>query len=736
MKLRTGVSMVLLILSIGTAQHSFDTQKIDVRFWDELEQSILSGTTKSPSGLFKYYLKGTAATDCIVYSASVDDAAQFGVTPLARYGNFYTARMTAAQMLSLSELESTVYIEAPKIRYPKLDKSLLAMKVDKIHSGQVNSTVYKGKNVIVGIIDSGIDWQHPDFRKDSDTTKTRILYLWDQTDGRSSIGPAEFNYGAEYDTTEINNELDGTPAGFVQEEDLSGHGTHVASTAAGDGSGSSGKYTGVAPEADLIIVKAGDNGFSTTNIINGISYIRQKAVAAGKPFVINMSLGSHDGAHDGTAAEEVAVESELSSGSGRQIVIAAGNEGSDAIYGGGTLAAAASKVFTFTIPAYTPEGGSVNDYVYFSTWYSNGDTYTVSVKTPNNTTVSANTGVNQTGATANGFVRISNNGSVNSKGARECVIEIYDNSSAQPPSAGTWTITVTANTVSQGGAFDMWLAGSSIVGDDDDDPVEFATGHSFTKLIGMPGTAENSITVGAYVTKWSWSDLNGDTWSYGGQDRTNNFSSFSSMGPTRDGRQKPDISAPGQAIGAARSGVASFHPALLLTPAGKYVIEQGTSMAAPHVAGLTALMLEAKNDLTPAQIRAKINATAVKDGFTGVSASAQWGNGKVDSQAAVQQVLSVSRSTGQIPHTLMLGQNYPNPFNPVTTISFSVPFESDVSLSVYSILGETVAKLVNERLVPGSYSVSFSGSELSSGVYFYILKSGTNIMSRKMVLLK
>lgn len=730
-------SMLLVVVTFTAAQQSYDKRKIDVRLWDDLDRFVQSGVSQPPSKLYKFRSQQTDRADVIVYSSSADDAVRLGITPMARYEKFYTARMTAEQILMLSGQQSTAYIEAPKMRFPALDKSLLAMKVDKLHAGQVNSTVYKGKNVIIGIIDSGIDWKHADFRKDSDSTKTRILYLWDQTDGRSGVGPSGFNYGAEYDTTEINNELDGTPAGFVLEKDFSGHGTHVASAAAGDGSASAGKYTGIAPEADLIIVKAGDNGFSTTNIINGITYIRQKAVAAGRPFVINMSLGSHDGAHDGTAAEEIAVESELSSGNGRQIVIAAGNEGSDAIYGGGTLAAAASKVFTFTIPAYTAESGSLNDYVYFSMWYTNGDTYTVSVKTPNNTTVSANTGVNQTNATANGFVHIANGiGAVNSKNGKECIIEIYDNSSAQAPTVGTWTITVTANSVPQGGTFDMWLAGSSIFGNVDGDPVEFATGHSFSKLVGMPGTAENSITVGAYVTKWSWPALDGNTYSYVGTDRTNNFSTFSSMGPTRDGRQKPDVSAPGQAIGASRSVEASFQSALLLSPSGKYVIEQGTSMAAPHVAGLAALMLEAKNDLTPAQIRAKINATAMKDGFTGVTASAQWGNGKVDAQAAVQQVLSVSRSHSIIPQSLSLEQNFPNPFNPATTIAFSIPTSGAVTLTVYSMLGEKVATLVDERLDAGTYSVHFSGSVLSSGVYFYTLKTDESMMSRKMVLLK
>jgi subtilisin family serine protease len=297
-------------------------------------------------------------------------------------------------------------------------------------------------------------------------------------------------------------------------------------------------------------------------------------------------------------------------------------------------------------------------------------------------------------------------------------------------------MTVTATTVPQGGTFDLWLAGSSIVGNVNGDPVEFTSGHSFAKLVGMPGTAENSITVGAYVTKWSWQAVGGSTFSYQGSNRTNNFSLFSSMGPTRDGRQKPDISAPGQAIGAARSADATFQSALLLAPSGKYVIEQGTSMASPHVAGLVALMLQAKPSLTPAEIRAKITGTAVKDGLTGASVSAQWGHGKVDAQAAVQEVLSVVRNTAMMPNALTLKQNYPNPFNPSTTISFAIPSSGAVTLTVYSVIGEKVATAVDEFLEAGEYTVRFDADALSAGVYFYTLRTGTGSVSKKMLLLR
>ncbi|MDP1677116.1 MAG: S8/S53 family peptidase [Bacteroidota bacterium] len=727
--------LIIFVVAIGLSSGKLNNGKVDFRIvqavnaLEKLELSI------AVPGLLVKQTGTIALFDVIVRSNITNEALEIGILPMSFNGNFYTARVTMDQLIQLSNSNAVAFIEAPKMRYPTMNLSLPEMKVDKVHAGLVNSTVYKGKNVIVGVIDSGIDWKHQDFRSDTDTTKSRILFLWDQTDDRAGIGPTGFNYGAEYTQAQINNELDGTPANVVLEADVNGHGTHVAGTAAGDGSASNGLYKGVAPEADLIIVKGGDGGFSTTNIINGISYIRQKAVAAGKLFVINMSLGGHDGSHDGIQAEEVTVNTELNGKTGRQIAIAAGNEGSDLIHADGTLAQGGSKSIVFTIPAYTPTAGTENDAVNFSMWYKGGDSLTVALKTPNNTTVTATSGQLQTVVTAQGFVQIANanNGVNSSNNSKECAITVVDFNGSVEPVSGAWTITVTGTTVTQGGTFDIWLAGSTISGNGGE-PVEITTGASQTKLVGMPATAEKGITVGAYVTKWSWAAVGGN-FSYNGTSRVGDFSTFSSMGPTRDGRQKPDISAPGQGIASTLSS-ASSHGDQVTLNGKKYYITQGTSMATPHVAGLIALILQAKPTVTSDAIRTALKSTARKDAFTGGSASVQWGSGKVDAQAVLQNLLSVQLESENIPKSFSLHQNYPNPFNPSTKISFSIPKDGFVTLKIYSILGEEIAILVDEYIIAGEYSTNFNASALSNGMYFYTVTFNNSSITKKMLLLK
>jgi subtilisin family serine protease len=267
---------------------------------------------------------------------------------------------------------------------------------------------------------------------------------------------------------------------------------------------------------------------------------------------------------------------------------------------------------------------------------------------------------------------------------------------------------------------------------------EFTTGYSFRKLVGSPGTSKKAITVGSYVTKLAWNSIKGGTYSFVGGDTINgNFSSFSSMGPTRDGRQKPEICAPGEVIVSALSKNSSPDSALI-DPDGKHVVMQGTSMATPHVAGVAALLLQARPSSTSVQLKNAITSSARRDAFTGYVASPQWGYGKIDATGSMGTVLSVRQVSDALPRNFSLEQNYPNPFNPSTQIRYTLPqnFKGTVSLTVFDVLGKKVATLVNEQQTEGTFAASWNAASSASGVHFCILRAGSFFDVKKMILMK
>jgi len=738
-RIPSAVVIFLCCFSLSPAQSSSQPAvfgKLDSRLRAIVEHSSSFGV------LGKFLPPGAAADkaggkyNIIVYSSNVQEAILTGVQPRTVTSNFFTADATADQIGKLSVLGSVEYIALARRYKPALDKSVPEIHADKLQDGSYNGTSYTGKNVIVGFVDTGIDWTHLDFRADSDATQSRILWMWDQTG--SGGAPAGFTKGTEYSQAQISAELGASPPHVVKEKDTDGHGTHVAGIAAGDGSSNGGKYKGVAPNADIIFVKT---TFNDADIIDGITYIRQKAEAAGKPFVINLSLGSQSGAHDGTDAMETDIDQELAK-PGRAVVVAAGNEGTDQIHADTTLTQGGTATYQFSIPAYTASGATDNDYVEFDLWYQSQDQLTVTVTSPNGAVVSAISGNLTTVQTStnDGAVEIDNasNGVSPLNQLNECVIFIYDSSPTKPPRAGTWQIKVSAVSIGQGGGeYDLWLSDSQLSTSNGATPL-LTTGYSFRKLVGSPGTSKKAITVGSYITKFKWPSIDGHTYSFVGEDTLiGQYSAFSSMGPTRDGRQKPEICGPGEVIVSALSKDSSPDTALI-DPDGEHVVLQGTSMATPHVAGVAALLLQAKPGYTSDQIKNAMTSTARKDVFTGGSVSSQWGYGKIDATGSMGSVLAVKEVTASVPRNFSLEQNYPNPFNPSTQIHYTLPqnFRGMVSLTVFDILGKKVAALVNEEQTAGTYTATWNAATSASGVYFCMLRAGTFFDVKKMVLMK
>lgn len=608
-------------------------------------------------------------------------------------GSILAMDVTTDELLYLLDEEDVVYVEPVWKAAPHLDVSVPAIGADEVHG---LSPAVLGEGVIVGAVDTGIDYSHLDFRRDRNgdgfEESSRIVAIWDQTFGV---------FGVRYSKAEIEADIvggHGGDAGTVRQTDRDGHGTHVLGIAAGDGSSSDAGFVGVAPEASLVMVKT---TFYTSDILRGVEYIFDLADSYGMPAVVNLSLGGHDGPHDGTSLFEQGLD-ELAAGPGRAIVVSAGNEGDLKIHASSTLS-----------------GGSISyeieprdTQVDLSIWYPGPSRFTVTIAPPGESAIAAPWGT-ETGAitTTAGTVRVDNAwGGVNpNNGDNEAFVRLYG------LSGGRWRITI--SDLGGGGRFDMWVSGgsASLVGGDS------------VRTIDEPGNADEVITVGAYTTKATWPSQSGDQ-DYTSQYPVGAITSFSSRGPTRDGRVKPEVAAPGAWICAALSEDAGWQSAFV-HPDGVHTVELGTSMAAPHVSGAIALMLSVDPELTTTEIRSILLSTAARDVHTGTVPNPLWGWGKVDVAAAVQEV--IASGPGPLPETeIPVIGLAANPVRSVAQFEFAVPDgTTTATLRVYDVTG---ALVYDVPVDPGGGSVSWNlrtghGDAAASGLYLYVLVTDRGI---------
>ena len=573
----------------------------------------------------------------IIKSADIPKLKSYGYNVNSTFGNFATVRINLSDLQNLSKLSIVDFICLGPTYHPVNDVTGAVTGSRLLNSGFLNHTKYTGKHVLVCDIDTGIDWSDLDFRSISDTTKSRIIYIWDQTLTKQGseqtpqdMDPIDFlglNYGVEYTQAEINDEIDGSPKGFVRERDTNGHGTDVVGVAAGNGSSlPTRKYAGIAPEADILIIKTSNGSSQTSNIIDGISYASKVAAALNEPIVINLSLGSEDDPHDGTSTFDQAVDNFTSSANGRTIVVAAGNNGGSDIHIGGTIQSSGTVKIPISVPSYSPVSGTNKNYFGFEVWSKSSGSETSTVTDPNSHSIN-----NGTSSTTDGTVYLSNSLN-NNNNEREIYLYVYNGVSSVSPTSGTWTLNIT-NTSGNAIEYNGWLFGSSmnatLPGGDDNYTIQ------------SPGTATNAITVGSYVTRWSWQDIYGNSWAYTGTDFSDNISPFSSIGPRVDGFQKPEIAAPGQGIISTRSS-SSLPDSSSLVESGKYFVSQGTSLATPAVTGSSALLLQQDPNLNYSQVKSLLENNAETDNYTLSTPNYTWGYGKLNIYDAMVNLINPS----------------------------------------------------------------------------------------------
>lgn len=463
-----------------------------------------------------------------------------------------------------------------------------------------------------------------------------------------NFGPAKLviEAGRLFSEKDINDGLN-TPAQPFASRDTDGHGTHVLGTAGGDGSQSGNcrgmdVFVGVAPSADLIMVKS---SFRDAQVIRGVKHVFDTAAAA-KAAVVNLSYGGAIGAHDGTDSLDVAVDGLLNDPAGtplkgRAIVCSAGNDGERVNPLAPNLNPKARGGGLHCRKQLTPAAPSVSLDVHIGVddRVTNTLVFWYGVTTPAAAPLdpaSVNLQIAEPGGTTLPSVVVGGSGALtpdptlagsvlhvsSSRGAsqnrRHAILVQIDPPAAGPITSGPWKFTFTeiSGTAT---ILDGWIA----LDMEDAHPRFAFADQDPAGTTTTPGTGKNVTTVGSYDPRDSTLAVN------------------SSRGPTADGRHKPDLSAPGVGIVAPKASVAttgccSGEGCCCACCTDFYIPLSGTSMAAPHVTGVVALMLQRNRDLTFAEIKTKLIGTVRPPGGGPALPTVpdSWGAGRVDAEKA------------------------------------------------------------------------------------------------------
>lgn len=520
-----------------------------------------------------------------------------------------------------------------------------------------------GKGVIIGFVDSGIDYTHQDFINENG--QSRILYIWDQNDPEdSSLIFEDYGYGRLITEDTLNDWLANEVQIPLDPNNLFGHGSTVVGTACANGRALaeeleegvvSSDLHGIATESKIIMVSS---DFSKSNwlatVADGVDFMLNMAEELEMPIVINLSVGTYLGSHDALDPVGLAINEWFSDAhTGRMLVCAGGNSGEYRYHLGYQSSQDTSLSFFKTDNTLSDQGKGA----FFELWLDSVDVNvfqssvglidlsdfyrpartTFKVLSEQLDTVRVDTLFEDTTAVAivSTFVEYRGN---------QVRMQI------QLDSLMSENLDVVFYTLGSG-RVDCWSAGwletSDIIGPEQFGSLpplmadQYKPPDSLMQVVSSFSCAKNVLTVGNYKNRTQYTDVNGSVQEFEGQ--TGQRTNGSSRGPTRDNRLKPDISASGDLV--LSSGAYNIVETLLSTEpykiaqGGKHIRNGGTSMASPIVAGIAALYLQHCPGSSPSEIFNSVTTTALQDIFTGQIPNIKWGHGKINGLAAVNSGL-------------------------------------------------------------------------------------------------
>jgi len=508
--------------------------------------------------------------------------------------------------------------------------------VNSVHAG--DSTLpdsYTGRNVIVGIVDNGIDHNHPDFISASGTK--RLLSYWDHTISNPSNPPSPYNYGQLWTRNDIINGI------ITSGETTTGHGTTVSGIAVGNGL-ANGLNKGFAPEANIIAVKTDFNRPNwTLTIADACDYIFYVADSLQIPAVVNLSLGTYLGSHDAKDPAGEYIDLLLGAEKGRLVVCAAGNSGDEGKY---HVHNDIDEDTSFVWFKNQASGSLGSNFVFFDLWADTSEasfSYSFGANLPSGTYDSRSSTIfRNIGTATSGLLRDT---LFNENGDRLAVLEIY-RSRVGPNMQMQGFIKEIDSTsylyrfsTTGTGSYDLWsgtfLNLNEIVDeipspDDFPDIIHYVRPDSLQTIVSSWNCSERVISVGNIRGRLNYITRNGSVYTPSNTTVSGEIALSSSRGPTRRGIIKPDISAAGDlTLGAAPAFILNNPGNNSVHEGGFHMRNGGTSMASPVVAGAAALYLEKCRRSSWDEFKESLVESAYTDNFTGNAPNFSYGYGKL-----------------------------------------------------------------------------------------------------------
>ncbi|MEZ4722179.1 MAG: S8 family peptidase [Flavobacteriales bacterium] len=632
-------------------------------------------------------------------SFNVSELETLGIIVGTKRGRIVTLKIPQKRVELIENLPGIGYAQiATKVR-PNLDRAVRDVRADSVHMGWELDSAYTGKGVLIGVTDWGFDYTHPMFY-DTAMNQTRILAAWDQYK-TSGPAPDGFNYGTEYKTV---SQLLAAQSDTANIYSYATHGSHVAGIAGGGGAGT--KYRGLAFDAEFLFATfLVDEGA----VVDAFEWMYQKSLAEDKRLVINMSWGLYYmGTLDGKSLLSEVITEYIDLG---VLFVTSGGNNGDADFhlkfefNSDTMRTRVGFVPNNAVPYQ--DGQSI------SMWGEEGKSFITGfdILNSSNTRVGGSELFNTSTASAytesdlivgtdtfHFDIAVDNAHPRNNRPHARLRIRY-------PPSG----FKIVLKATSASGTVHFWnlLETTTGVGNTGWDFTSLGTGYTAGDNlygIGEPACTESLISVGAHS---SGVFNNGEFIPF-------NIADFSSLGPTLDGRVKPDITAPGVGVISSISSFTdgAYSPVETISFNGReygFVAFSGTSMSSPVVTGIVAMMLEANPELTPAKIKEILQETAREDYYTGTipeGGSNIWGQGKVHAWRAVRrasELVGIEETESWMDEMIV----YPNPAQHHLTLK-TIGQPSHVC--VYDLQGQMVLEtsgdvnvLKIERLRAGSY---------------------------------